>query len=88
MEDDMKAVRGFKYKVDTNMSAQAYDKLLRAFPDELSDLPRHYALRTHIARLSGIKGVQIDCCVNSCMAFTGPFDNLNYCLYCKEDRYR
>jgi hypothetical protein len=66
----MKAVCGFNLKVDTDMSARTYDKLLRAFPDELGNLPKHYALHTHMARLSGIKGVHIDCCVNSCMAFT------------------
>lgn len=84
----MKTVRGFNFKVDTDMSARAYDKLPRAFPDELGDLPKHYALRTRIARLSGIKGVRIDCCVNSCMAFTSPFDALDYCLCCGENRYR
>ncbi|KAH7338738.1 hypothetical protein B0J17DRAFT_570826, partial [Rhizoctonia solani] len=86
--DDLKAVRGFNYKVDTDMSARAYDKLPRAFPDELGDLPKHYALRTRMARLSGIKGVQIECCVNSCMAFTNPFDTLDSCLFCGEARYR
>ncbi|CUA76247.1 RNA-directed RNA polymerase L [Rhizoctonia solani] len=87
-DDDMKAVRGFNYKVDTDMSARAYDKLPRAFPDELGDLPKTYTLRTRMARLSGIKGVRIDCCVNSCMAFTDPFDTLDYCLFCLEGRYR
>ncbi|CAE7076308.1 unnamed protein product [Rhizoctonia solani] len=87
-DEDMKTVRSFNYKVDTDMSTRAYNKLARAFPDELGDLPKHHALRTRIARLSGIKGVRIDCCVNSCMAFTGPFAVLNYCLYCEEDRYR
>lgn len=45
-EDDMKAVRGFNYKVDTDISVRAYDKLPRAFPHELGDLPKHFALRT------------------------------------------
>jgi hypothetical protein len=82
---DMKVVRGFNYKVETDMSARVYDKLPRAFPDELGDLPKHYALHTHIACLSGINGIRIDCCVNSCMAFTGLFEDLDYCLCCKED---
>jgi hypothetical protein len=86
-DHDMKAVRGFNFKVDTDMSARAYDKLPRAFPDELGDLPKHYVLRTRMACLSGIKGVRIDCCVNSCMAFTAPFNVLDYCLHCGEDRY-
>ncbi|EUC56560.1 transposase family Tnp2 protein [Rhizoctonia solani AG-3 Rhs1AP] len=86
--DDMQAVRGFNYKVETNITANAYDKLPRAFPDELGTLPKQYALRTRMARLSGIKGVRIECCVNSCMAFTKPFDTLDNCLFCDEDRYR
>ncbi|KAJ1310651.1 hypothetical protein OPQ81_009180 [Rhizoctonia solani] len=86
--EDMKAVRGFNYKVETNITARAYDKLPRAFPDELGDLPKNYVLRSRMARLSGIKGIRIDCCVNSCMAFTDPFDTLDYCQFCQEDRYR
>jgi hypothetical protein len=88
MADDMKAVRTFNYKVDTDMTARAYSKLPCAFPKQLGDLPKHYALRSHIACISGIKGVQIDCCVNSCMAFMGAFDELDYCVHCGEDRYR
>lgn len=80
---DLQAIRGFNYKVDTDMSARAYDKLPRAFP-EIHRLPKHHRLRTRIARLSGIKGVRIDCCVNSCMAFTEPFDILEACIHCGE----
>ncbi|KAG8686434.1 hypothetical protein FRC11_008958, partial [Ceratobasidium sp. 423] len=87
IDEDMKTIWGFNYKVDTDMSARVYDKLPWAFPDELGNLPKHHALRTRIARLSGIKGVHIDCCVNSCMAFMGPFAILDYCLYCEQDRY-
>ncbi|KAG8754060.1 hypothetical protein FRC11_006883, partial [Ceratobasidium sp. 423] len=86
-DNDMKAVWAFNYKVDTDMSACAYGKLPQAFPDELGNIPKHCALHTHMVHLSGIKGVQIDCCVNSCMAFTNPFDTLNYCLFCFENHY-
>lgn len=79
-------VHAFNYKIDTEISTGAFEKLPRAFP-ELSSLQSLYRTRTRVARLSGVLGVQIDCCVNSCVAFTGTIKHMEQCPYCGQDRY-
>lgn len=83
---DLATVRAFNYKVDTDISTTAFEKLPRAFP-ELSTVQSLYRTRTRIARLSGVKGVDIDCCINSCVAFTGTIKDMEKCPYCYEARY-
>lgn len=83
---DLATVRAFNYKVDTDISAGAFNKLPRAFP-ELSGLQSLHRTRTRIARLSGVQGVEIDCCINSCVAFTGTIKSMEQCPYCLEARY-
>jgi hypothetical protein len=81
-------VQAFNYKVSTDISGVAYSKLRRAFPTRLGDLPTHSQLRTRIGVLSGMRGARIDCCVNSCIAYTGPYANELVCPYCPEARYK
>ncbi|GES92519.1 transposase domain-containing protein [Rhizophagus clarus] len=35
-----------------------------------------------------IKPIWVDRCINSCCAFTGDYENLNECIYCKAKRYQ
>ncbi|CCO36041.1 hypothetical protein BN14_10163 [Rhizoctonia solani AG-1 IB] len=44
-------------------------------------------LRTRIARLSGVKPINIDCCVNVCHAFTRQYAEEVECSICNEPRY-
>jgi hypothetical protein len=81
-------VQAFNYKVNTDISGVAYSKLRRAFPDRLADLPSHARLRTQIGAISGMRGARIDCCVNSCVAYTGPYAEETVCPYCPEPRYK
>ncbi|KAI5897271.1 uncharacterized protein SCHCODRAFT_02491158, partial [Schizophyllum commune H4-8] len=40
-----------------------------------------------VGRISGVVPVKHDMCVNSCIAFTGPFATLKVCNHCNEPRY-
>ena len=40
-----------------------------------------------LEEISGIKGRQIDCCSQDCMAYTGIYDGKDRCDYCKEPRF-
>ncbi|KAG9076001.1 hypothetical protein FS749_012268 [Ceratobasidium sp. UAMH 11750] len=80
-ESDLLTARAFNFKVDTNMSAKAFGKMRQAFP-AFHDLPSYDRTRTRMANLSGIHGVRVDCCVSSCIAFTGPYKNRHNCLHC------
>ena len=45
------------------------------------------SLRRELERISGIKRETFDCCINSCMAFTGEHKAAEKCLHCDEDRF-
>jgi hypothetical protein len=50
-------------------------------------LPTYYKAKHLVADLSGIESIIHDMCVNSCLAYTGPFLELESCLICSEPRY-
>ncbi|QRV77923.1 RNA-directed RNA polymerase L [Ceratobasidium sp. AG-Ba] len=52
---DLKEVRAFNYKVDTDISGRALGKLPRAFPDELGSLPSERKIRKHCAKLAAFQ---------------------------------
>jgi hypothetical protein len=81
-------VQAFNFKVSTDISGISYSKLRRAFPDRLGDLPTSAKLRTRIGVVAGLRGTAIDCCVNSCIAYTGPYADEERCPHCPEPRYK
>ncbi|QRV85581.1 Transposase family tnp2 [Ceratobasidium sp. AG-Ba] len=85
-ETDLLAIRGFNYKIDTGITSRAYGKLPQAFP-ELERLPTEARMKTRMEILSGTTGVYIDCCEDSCVAFTGNKELLKECPRCGKDRY-
>ena len=65
---------------ETNRAA-----ILRCFPD--CNLPTYYKTNRLVADLTGIKSIIHHMCVNSCIAYTGPFMELQSCPICSEPRY-
>ena len=59
----------------------------RWFPQIHSSIPTIWRLREKLEKLAGITPVRYDCCVNSCMAFTGDYSEWRACLHCGQDRY-
>ena len=70
-------------------SEKAYEKshrsILRRHPEDV--LPSYYKTNRLIADLTGIMSVVHDMCINSCIAYTGPFSELEACPVCSEFRY-
>lgn len=55
--------------------------------EEDKDIPTYEQIKCRIAQLTGIGSVRTDMCVQSCVAFTGPFVALDACPMCKEPRF-
>jgi hypothetical protein len=69
-----------------SVSRDAYTELRHILRDLDIQLP---SLRCREARLRGVTGIQhraIDCCFNSCIAFTGKYSDVQECPFCKEPR--
>jgi len=59
--------------------------ILRCSPD--ADIPSYYKIKRLVTDLTGIDSVVHHMCVNSCIAYTGPFLDLQVCPICSEPRY-
>ena len=59
--------------------------ILRFQPD--LDLMSYYKVKSLVANLTGIESVIHHMCVKSCIAYTGPFVDLDACPLCSEPRY-
>ncbi|KAF8234005.1 hypothetical protein L208DRAFT_1069622, partial [Tricholoma matsutake] len=62
----------------------AYDEARRVFNKTRPDSPLHsyWVVKSRLEKLSGITQIETDMCPNSCVAFTGPFANLQQCPEC------
>lgn len=78
----------FNYKVTSDISGAAFELLPDAFPNQLANFPKPSTIKTQVPRLTGMSGIKIHCCVNSCVAFTGPYENLESCPVCATHRYK
>ncbi|KAJ7071905.1 hypothetical protein B0H15DRAFT_965693 [Mycena belliarum] len=73
----------------TNASVETYNSVrtavLRRHPDD--PILSYHEVKKLVTVLSGIAPITRDMCVNSCIAYTGPFSNLTCCPYDGEPRY-
>jgi hypothetical protein len=70
-----------------NVCRTAERNTRRISPDtDLKLLSRHSAERL-LEDLTGVVPICDDMCINSCTAFTGPFEKLESCPYCAQPRY-
>ncbi|KDQ14853.1 hypothetical protein BOTBODRAFT_87294, partial [Botryobasidium botryosum FD-172 SS1] len=78
-------IRAFSIQHCIHLGTNDYNTL-REELDELC-FPPQKVLRRRIQILSGLRPQLIDCCVNSCIAFTGDFCNYTSCPHCNKDWY-
>ncbi|KAG9126384.1 hypothetical protein FRC07_003631 [Ceratobasidium sp. 392] len=86
--DDLLLAEAFNYKVTLDATGCAFETLPYAFPGRLDGFPRESEYTTRILQLTGMKGTRIDCCINSCVAYTGPYKKRLECPRCGAFRYK
>ena len=86
-EADEDNIRAFKLRMVSKMSHMAFMQMRYAFQHKLQ-INLKYAIIRRLAILSGIEPIWIDCCINSCLAYTGEYANLTTCHDCGESRCR
>ncbi|EIW62613.1 uncharacterized protein TRAVEDRAFT_76459, partial [Trametes versicolor FP-101664 SS1] len=84
-EEDLEFLRPFALKVESHMPGETFAKLPFAFPQ--ANLKTWKAIQSRAAQLSGFQPELYDCCVNSCIAYTGVYDTENLCPFCEESRW-
>lgn len=74
------------WKIRHNISDNAFDKLSNILTIDISNLSSLYINQMRLKNLTGIESVNVDCCTNSCIAYTGTYETLDSCPYCNEPR--
>ncbi|KAF8805085.1 hypothetical protein BYT27DRAFT_7225102 [Phlegmacium glaucopus] len=59
--------------------------ILRRYPED--EIPSYEQVKQYISDVTGVFSVGHDMCINSCLAFTGPYKHLDVCPECAEMRY-
>jgi hypothetical protein len=59
--------------------------MMRRHPKE--KIPSFDQIKRIVAEITGVVPIVHHMCANSCIAYTGPFSELDKCPYCDEDRY-
>jgi len=73
----------------SNASQETYTKTRNAILHRHPSDPilTHDSVKRKVRELSGVDSIVFDMCINTCVAFTGPFAELEICPKCNEDRY-
>jgi hypothetical protein len=84
-EVDRETLRAVSLFIMHHLSRDTWRQFSETFRDvDLPSLPRAMSL---VRSLSGLEPIAIDCCVNSCCAFTAARESSNACDLCHEPRY-
>ncbi|KAG1739953.1 uncharacterized protein EDB91DRAFT_1053696, partial [Suillus paluster] len=72
------------YFADTTIKAYnaIREATLERHPND--DIYSHYCVKQAVAELSGVDSIITDMCINTCLAFTGPYAELDQCPQCGE----
>ena len=81
----MSILRAYAYKLKHNLTESAFADLPHVFPSER--LPSLHKIQARVAFLSGLAPQHFDCCIESCMAYTGPLSDLLECPHCGTSRH-
>uniref|UniRef100_U9TIL7 Uncharacterized protein n=1 Tax=Rhizophagus irregularis (strain DAOM 181602 / DAOM 197198 / MUCL 43194) TaxID=747089 RepID=U9TIL7_RHIID len=77
----MEALHLLEIKSRTNMTDQVYSEIMSAFSEHQISL---YCASKKLEKMISISPIWIDCCINSCNAFTGDLKDLQNCpIYLK-----
>jgi hypothetical protein len=71
----------------SNMSRKMFNQMRYSFRRKMN-VQSEWVILRRLAVLAEIEPIYYDCCINSCKAYLGQFQHHEYCVYCKQPRYR
>ena len=69
------------------MPRRTFNQMRYTFGDFM-DIESEYVALRHFALLTEVEPVLYDCCINSCMCYTGKYKHYSRCRFCNEPRTR
>jgi hypothetical protein len=84
-DQDRINARAFKLKRMSNMPRHTFHQMRYTFGDFL-DIDSEYVAMRRFAILSEVEPVHYDCCINSCVCYTGKYKHDKSCRFCGQPR--
>lgn len=78
--------RAFTFLVRSQLTKEQYPMIQETWP-EISQFYSEHVLRSKAQALAGVEPLRFDCCVNSCVCFTGHYASLEKCPRCNQPRF-
>ena len=72
--------------MEDHLSDRTFNRLAKAFPNSNQDSLK--TVKKRVQSLAGFHPVRYSCCINSCVCFVGPYEDLTECPNCKEARFK
>ena len=85
-KSDLSLLRSYTLKVEDHLSDRTFSRLAKVFPDSSQDTLK--MTKQRVRSLAGFQPVCYSCCINSCVCFVGPYEDLVKCPNCKEARFK
>ena len=85
-ESDLDLLRPYVLKVEDHLSDRTFHQFAKTFPNTSHDTLK--MTKKRVQSLAGFKPVRYACCINSCVCFIGPYEDLAECPNCKEARFK
>jgi hypothetical protein len=83
-ETDLQLLRACAYKINERLTNKAFNNLPLVFPS--ANIESLKKTEGRVQFLSGFQPVRYDCCINSCIRFTGAYEDLPACPICADPR--
>ena len=95
LSEEPELLTGIEFFIDTeNASEKVYANVRETYHHSLDRLgydynpiPSLFQLKRRISDITGVHSILHDMCPNSCIAYTGPFSDLEICPKCQTTRY-
>ncbi|KAF6753356.1 hypothetical protein DFP72DRAFT_814138, partial [Ephemerocybe angulata] len=84
-DDDLDILRAYSLKLDNNLTDATFRQLPQAFPKH--NIASLKVTRKRVEFLAKFRPQPFDCCINSCLCYTGAYEKADKCRFCKELRY-
>jgi hypothetical protein len=84
--EDKQNIKMFAIRYRHNITNLLHQHLREQFQNEIAILTS-FTLHKQVLKLAGWKPTQYDRCINSCIAYTGPFEKLESCPHCHIPRW-
>ncbi|KAJ8596210.1 hypothetical protein M405DRAFT_689804, partial [Rhizopogon salebrosus TDB-379] len=85
-EEDRDNLRAHSLRIKSHMPRATFNELRSKFSHKMN-IDSEYKMLKRFEGLTAITPMKIDCCINSCIAYTSTYRHSDICNFCNETRF-